>query len=59
MHFLTGTTFDPWELWVGLAIFFLILMVCFYYFIKYLARQSGRPGRPSADLSAEGNEEDS
>ncbi len=58
MRFLMGTTFDPWELWTGLGIFFLLLMLASYYFIRFLAVRSSKSNeRSSADPGAEGNDE--
>jgi hypothetical protein len=53
-----GTTFDPWELWAGIGLFLLVLMLGFYYFIRFWAVRFAKPnGRFSADPSADGNDE--
>ena len=58
MRFLMGATFDPWELWAGVGILFLLLMLGFYYFIRFWAVRFAKPnGRFSADPSAKGNDE--
>ena len=58
MRFLNGTTFDPWELWTVLGIFFLFLMLACYYFIRFLAvRSSKSSGRFAADPGAEDNDD--
>ncbi len=58
MRFLMGTTFDPWELWTGLGIFFLLLMLASYYFIRFLAARSSKSnGDLSADPGAEDTDE--
>jgi len=58
MQFLTGTTFDPWEFWAVAGLIVLLLMLGFYYFIRFWAVRSAKPnGQFSADPSAENSDE--
>jgi hypothetical protein len=48
MHFLPGATFDPWELWAGIGLLVLVLLMGGYYFIRFKAGDASRSAQRSS-----------